>query len=294
MHSLRVLLASAIDYAGLFPPASLDMTSAVWNYGSYRQSEDAWALGRFIVPVSRLSELERATEKLANRGASPWHLSALAGASPKNDISSIIDFTSREKATGMVIDAVELKASSVSEIAGLAGTIPSTLTTYMEIPIGSEPAPLIAAIHGSGLRAKVRTGGVTENASPSTTNLARFIQACATAKVPFKATAGLHHPLRARYRLTYEPESPQGMMFGFLNVFVAAGVAYAGGNVEDVTAVLEEQDISAFNFNDGGFSWRSNHIEEAKIAPLRSEFAISFGSCSFTEPIQDLQTLGVL
>lgn len=294
MHSLRFLLAGAIDYAGLFPPAKLDMMSAVRNYASYRQSEHTWALGRFIVPVSRLPEFEKATGELPGRDKGRWQLSALLGAELKQNVSSIIDFNSRQKATGVVIEAVELKAYSASEIAALISTIPSTLTTYVEIPITRGPASLIETVCASSLRAKVRTGGVTEDAFPSTANLARFIRACAMTKVPFKATAGLHHPLRGMYRLTYEPASPKGMMFGFLNVFVAAGVAYAGGSVEDVAAVLEEQDISAFNFNNDGFSWRSYHIDEAKIASLRSEFTISFGSCSFTEPIQDLQSLGLL
>ncbi len=294
MHSLRALLAGAIDYAGLFPPASFDMISAVRNHDSYLQSKHSWALGRFIVPVPRLPEFEKAIGELPGCDKARRELSALVGAELKQDVPAIINFNNRHKTKGTVISTVELKASSVNEIGAITTAIPSTLTTYVEIPISQDPAPLIAAIHGAGLRAKVRTGGITEDAFPSTADLARFIHACAKAGVAFKATAGLHHPLRARYRLTYEPNSPQGMMFGFLNVFVAAGAAYAGGNVEDVAAVLEEQDITAFNFNGGGFSWRSYHIDEANVASLRSEFAISFGSCSFTEPVQDLQSLGLL
>ena len=85
--------------------------------------------------------------------------------------------------------------------------------------------PRLAVLSAAGARAKVRTGGVTEGAFPASHALARFIQSCADAGVPFKATAGLHHPLRGEYRLTYEPGSPHGMMFGFLNVFLAAAFA---------------------------------------------------------------------
>lgn len=294
MKSLRVLLAGAIDYAGLFPPAKLDMFAAVKNYNAYRQSEHEWALGRFIVPASRLFEFEEALRSLPGRGPSQWHLSALVGMKTSDDVSSIKNFNDRQGTTSAVIDTVELKASSPNEIDGMARTIPSPLTTYVEIPIAVNPNPFITAIRDSGLRAKVRTGGVTGDAFPSAADLARFIHECAKPRVPFKATAGLHHPLRATYRLTYESDSPTGMMHGFLNVLVASVVAYAGGGVEDITSILEEQSISVFDFNEGGLSWRSHKLNVTTLAALRGEFAISFGSCSFTEPIQDLQSLGLL
>ena len=84
------------------------------------------------------------------------------------------------------------------------------------------PAPLVAAIARRGGRAKMRTGGVTAEAFPTAAQVLRFLRACTEARVPFKATAGLHHPLRAEYRLTYAPDSPRGTMFGFLNVFLTA------------------------------------------------------------------------
>ena len=54
----RSLLVDAIDFAGLFPPAAQDMSSAVRDYGRYRQGDEAWALGRFVVPVARLEEFD--------------------------------------------------------------------------------------------------------------------------------------------------------------------------------------------------------------------------------------------
>src|SRR6202171_3587103 len=55
-----VLLHDLIDYAGLFPPASLAMAPSVANYDAYLRSEWSWILGRFIVPAPRLSEFEEA------------------------------------------------------------------------------------------------------------------------------------------------------------------------------------------------------------------------------------------
>ncbi len=291
MNPLRALLAGAIDYAGLFPPATLDMEAAVQNYDLYRAGEYAWALGRFIVPVARLSELEQALLAIPAKEEHRWLISALAGADPDRDVATIFGFNKRQQA---MIDTVEIKASTTDDVRAVARSIPSLLTTYVEVPVDRDPASLIAAIRASGLRAKVRTGGVTPDVFPSSNDLAKFIHTCATTRTPFKATAGLHHPLRATYRLTYQPDSPTGMMYGFLNVFVASGVAYCGGTIRDVDAVLEEQSVSAFHLKEGEIGWGKYRVDIAKIAALRSELAVSFGSCSFTEPINDLNSLKLL
>src|SRR6185436_15978516 len=106
--------------------------------------------------------------------------------------------------------------------------IPGYLQPYIEIPVSGDPAPLATAVGRAGGRLKVRTGGVTADAFPSAADLARFLRAAVQAGVPFKATAGLHHPLRAEYRLTYEPGSACGTMFGFLNLFLATAFVSAG------------------------------------------------------------------
>src|SRR5262249_57509614 len=87
-HSLRDLLSGLIDYAGLFPPAALDMRTATRKYAEYRESEYRWALGRFVVPVARLDEFEKAAEGILPDGGWEgdefWRLSALSG----GDLSS--------------------------------------------------------------------------------------------------------------------------------------------------------------------------------------------------------------
>ena len=114
------------------------------------------------------------------------------------------------------------------------------------------------------------------------------------AGVPFKATAGLHHPLRAEYRLTYEPGSACGTMFGFLNLFLAA--AFMGAGLDDAAAerLLEERDRTAFHFDAEGVEWRGRRLDLDRIRRTRESAIISFGSCSFIEPIGDLQSLGLL
>lgn len=292
MTMLRTLLIHAVDYAGLFPPAKLDMETAVRNYASYQEGEHSWALGRFIVPVSGLVEFEHALNTTARWGDNTWRISALADADALDrDMAAIFGFNKRQQA---IIDTIELKASTVDGVKVISRSVPSVLTTYVEIPLDPDPAPLIAVIRSSGLCAKVRTGGITSGAFPSSRNLARFIQACTSSRVRFKATAGLHHPVRGEYHLTYETESETGTMYGFLNVLVASGVAYAHGSMSDIVAALEERTPGAFRFDDDGITWGTFRLDGRRIPHLRSELVNAFGSCSFTEPINDLKSLKIL
>ncbi len=299
MNSLFTLLSGVIDYAGLFPPAKLDMASAVSNYAEYFKGEYSWALGRFIVPVGRLEEFEtHANPLLPRQGREVWRISVLAGADASSEIQTVRFFNRRyqlgSNAGNAVIDTIEAKAAGVQEIEVMAKAIGADVQLYVETPINADPSELIKAMKRTGTKAKVRTGGVTVDAFPASNDLARFIMACASQGVEFKATAGLHHPLRAAYPLTYEPASPTGTMYGFLNVFLAAVLARRRATLEAITQLLEEQDHRTFSFDDDAVSWKTYRFDLDELRSVRTGFAASFGSCSFTEPIGDLQTLGLL
>jgi hypothetical protein len=246
--SLRDLLSGLIDYAGLFPPAALDMTAATRKYAEYRESEYRWALGRFVVPVARLGEFERAAEGILPDGGGErddvWRLTALGGADLSSDLNRIAEFNQKRATSGShagaaVIDAIEIKAGRPADVENAMRLIPAKLAPYFEIPIRDDPAELIKGVAETGARAKVRTGGVTADAFPSSFNLARFIKICAEEDVPFKATAGLHHPLRSINKMTYAPDSASTMMHGFLNVFLAAAFAQNGVDVDRLAELLE-------------------------------------------------------
>lgn len=296
--AIRDLLAGSIDYAGLFPPAALDMPAAARGYAEYLAGPDAWALGRFVVPVARLEELEAEAEPLApRRPAAPWRLSALLGADPKEELARIGEHNCRhaaDAAAALSVDAVEAKADSVAAIDRLIGALPRWLPpgdAYVELPLEPDPAPLVAALARHGARAKVRTGGVTADAFPDTERLLRFLRACATAGVAFKATAGLHHLLRAEYRLTYASDSCRGTMFGYLNVFLAAAFLVQGMGDADAARLLEERSADAFEVGPDAIAWRGHRLDRAAIATARSAAVVSFGSCSFTEPVGELRGL---
>lgn len=297
---LRFLLDNLIDYAGLFPPAELTMAEAVRNYAAYRQSEHNWMLGKFIVPASRLEEFEQAAASCWPRDGEAvfWKLSALGGTNLNDDLAQINRFSQchsfGEKDAVVLIDTIEFKASTVAEIEAAIQMMPATLTCFIEIPIADDPTKLLQAIGAEGAFAKVRTGGVTADAFPTSQNLARFIATCAEEDVAFKATAGLHHPLRSMNRLTYKADSDSAMMHGFLNVFLAAAFAQNGASVEQLAEMLEETSPEAFRFKDGCVYWRDEMLVVGHIRNARHLFSLSFGSCSFTEPIEDLQRLQLL
>ena len=182
-----------------------------------------------------------------------------------------------------VLGIDEQKASSVEDIDRIAGEA-NGRTVYVELT----DLALIPHLARHGLRAKIRTGGITADAFPAIENVAAFLRACRQHGVPFKATAGLHHPLRCIKPLTYDADAPTGIMHGFLNVFLAAAF------LDDADEVLREEDARAFTFDDDGVAWRGHRVSIKDLSKMRQEFATSFGSCSFEEPISDLRALGVL
>jgi hypothetical protein len=302
-NSLRNLLSGLIDYAGLFPPAALDMATATRKYAEYREGEYRWALGRFVVPGARLDEFEKVVEGILPNGGSAeddvWRLTALGGDDFSSDLNRIAEFNQKH-AGKAVIDAVEIKAARPVEIENAMKLISAELAPYFEIPINDDPtalaelAELIKSVAETEARAKVRTGGVTADAFPSSSNLARFIKICAEEDVPFKATAGLHHPLRSINRLTYAPDSASTMMHGFLNVFLAAAFAHNGMGVDRLVRLLEEKSPEAFQFDSGCVIWRGEMVVRGQLRNTRNLLAIAFGSCSFEEPIEDLKKIGLL
>jgi hypothetical protein len=297
----NVLLRDLIDYAGLFPPASLTMPESMANYAAYSRSERNWILGRFIIPVSRLGEFEEAFTELpgATRGIglTVWRLSVLLGSDAVSDIARICEFNAREigasSGRSAVIESVEVKAAAAGQVQLLAQAIPTEFATYFEIPV-SDWSECIRAVANCGRRAKIRTGGETADKFPSSESVLEFIRQCAAANVPFKATAGLHHPLRSVHGFTYQTESLSGMMHGFLNVFLAAAFLRAGMEIEFALQLLEEKSAQEFRFALDGIEWRQHRLSRDEIASARRNFAVSFGSCSFTEPIDDLQALHLL
>jgi hypothetical protein len=306
--SLRVFLEGIIDYAGLYAPASLDMSSSVQHYARYLNHPQRWALGRFVLPVARLDEFVMAREEDAGEGstAEPWRLSGIISASMADDLAAADAFNRKAHEgaiMGAAIDSVEVRVSRPEEMELVRRHQPRDTTVFFEIA-PEQADELLPMISRDGGCAKLRTGGVATAAFPAIEAVADFVARCAELAVPFKATAGLHHPLRSMRPLTYARDAPEGMMHGFLNLFTASAIAWSarqsGGRATRATLAtcLADRERADWHFDDDALTWSGDvepvRMEMDALRAVRSKFALSFGSCSFEEPIQDLSELDLL
>jgi hypothetical protein len=299
MNSARTLLASLVDYAGLFPPAELQMRAAVPRYAGYRNGPYAWMLGRFVLPLAQLEEFEHWFDELpAAQRELAWSLSVLAGRNLDTDVRRIVDFNRRHGDEGRRdarIESIELKVHSLDDVAQAADVISEPSEMYFEIGLAGDPQEWVAAVAGAGGRAKVRTGGVNAEMFPTVKGLARFLQVCAAHKLPFKATAGLHHAVRSEQVLAGDNRRGPVPMHGFLNLLLAAGLAWTDRvGTEALEAVLDERSGAAFAFDETGVDLHGRRLTCEDLAATRRRFAISYGSCSLDEPTGDLQRLALI
>jgi len=298
--------AGIIDYAGLFPPAGLAMRPALDAYARASDSPEAWMVDRFVVPASRLGELATAYAGTASlrlcvildAGSDPtgWSDRAQAMAADVR-IAAERDGRLQIRAFEAPLPPLRRQRDTYDAAIGQLAAILSAanlraVPTYFELARDDRwlpmlaPAMRVAARYGFG--AKVRCGGANAEAVPSCEELAAFVSAAAEAGVPFKATAGLHHPLRHLDLATGAP------MHGFLNLLAAALVARHEDDPAAVEAALGEEEAAAFRFDETTFRWRERCYDAVQVGATRAAGFVAFGSCSIDEPVDDLRALGIL
>jgi hypothetical protein len=315
--SLRALLAGILDYAGLFPPARLPLEPAIRNYARYRGEPEGWMLGRFVCPAARLAELSPFVEELFPSGA-PLAVAALGRggdtadeftAGLHADLKAVMEFSGRygdRAKVGMIelrLPPDVLPPAHPKKLKALLSSAWGDLVMwayrrwedkefkdYYEVSLGPDwRATLTAVLRVLPGGFKLRCGGLEAAAFPTAEQVAAVLTACARRNVPFKATAGLHHPLR---HFDAELQTP---VHGFLNVFGAGVLTTALGlPVQKVRAILGDEDPSHFVFTDDAFHWKKLSAPVDAIVRARRERVLSFGSCSFDEPRDDLRALGLL
>jgi hypothetical protein len=320
LGSVRALLDGIIDYAGTFPPANLQLPVAVRNYVGYLAGPDAWMLGRFVCPARSAADLKRHLHDLRDKAAQTARsrISLLAGGGAD---ASEATLRLREEALALAnsglrdiavagdvwevrLPADDLAEGQIEQIGQMLVAADEVLhrvgatTIFYETGIGNHSSfrALVKALehhNKTGTRARVgfklRTGGLDAASFPSSDQIAQVVVDCREARIPLKFTAGLHHPVR-RF-----DSSVGTSMYGFLNVFAAALLSHQLGLDEgQLRSVLLEEDASRFTFTDADFSWKNYRIPTEAIRKLRKDRVISFGSCSFDEPRDDLRELGIL
>jgi hypothetical protein len=304
--SVRVALNALVDYAGLFPPATLAMDAAVAEYARERRGPAAWMLGRFIVPASRVEELLAAI----GESGEPFELSVIVDADPEprrwfaslqETLTAVARLRGQERRVR--VGALEVPLPSPASqretfdapLGQLGASIDRAglrdLPVYAEAPRGprwlESLADTLCAASRARLGAKLRCGGVTAQAFPSVAEVAAFVRAASGAGVAFKATAGLHHPVRHVDAATGFP------MHGFLNVLGAAAFA-SRVDATTLEGIVAEEDAAAFVFDDVGFAWRDRRATLAELESARAAAFVAYGSCSFAEPVEDLIGLRIL
>ena len=300
--SVGALLVHSIDYAGMFPPCSLALEPALQNQAEYVRSPDAWMLGAFVLSIEQFDAAKQLHSlfdpqhplRVAALGFRTENAVAFGQAVAKTDAA--IRSLSRHNVDLISISHLEMLLPRDLDLALLkeAGSILGNLPVFWEAP-PDRAAQTIALIEEynsdtdlATFGYKLRTGGVTADAFPTSAQIARALVAPATHQVPIKFTAGLHHPLR-QYR-----DEVRTKMHGFLNVLGGAVLAAEHRwNAHQVAIMLEDEDPDSFSFGEDFFAWREWKIDIERLQ-YRRRFVRSFGSCSFDEPREDLRALGLL
>lgn len=291
MTPSAAFLSSLIDYAGLFPPASLSMAEAVENYDRYRRGPDSWMLGRFILGCAHADAFRDALASVSSSPESgPWRVAVVVGSEGKEN-REVIEVLRSDLAGRVEIDTIECAPATAGQVEEILGQLPSAAFRYVEVPLADDPNAWLTVIERAGAWPKIRTGSVVAEGIPDPGLVLRFLRAAVTRGVPFKATAGLHHPARGTYPLTYAPDSPTAVMHGFLNLIAATALLHEGATDSTAREALEETDPGAFQIDGPHLAWRGRRLGAPALGRARDLSLHSFGSCSFLEPVEALAEL---
>jgi hypothetical protein len=295
-EAISHFMTELIDYAGIFPPAALNLSDAIINYQSYIKSSDSWMLGPFVIPVNRLNELE--SFKTLFSEEHPLRLSVILTESEKfeQEMKMINRFLKSYETVGTV-EAIEVPLPSQVDLSLLEQIKNETENyhVYCEVTGTNEQLThtldAVQIINQKSLKRigiKLRMGGIKAHLFPSANHAAFVINECQKRGLALKFTAGLHHPIR-QYRNEVETK-----MHGFVNVFTASIMAY-NHQVDEATiqAILLDEDPTNFSFTPDALSWRNKTVNATELNKARNLFAISYGCCSFDEPREELGELPI-
>jgi hypothetical protein len=291
--SLHALLAHSIDYAGMFPPCSLELEPALRNQSDYVRSNNAWMLNSFVLPVDKFEAAAQGLPLFNKKH--PLRVSALAakGAELRKTAEAIRQFT-RDSVDVVSVVQLEMALPGDVDFAWLRDARATVgdlkLHVFWEAPpdVAEEMIGLLSQLKEPRFGYKLRTGGVRPDAFPNSVQIAEALLAATQHHVPIKFTAGLHHPIR-QFR-----DEVGTQMHGFLNVLGAAVLASEHHWDEgQIVQMLEDERPTSFSFDETIFAWREWEIAAERIH-ARRKYVTSFGSCSFDEPREDLRVLNLL
>lgn len=299
------LLRGLVDDAGLFPPERLPMESAIVRHRADEVAGHPMLTHRFLCPASRVGQLRT---QLGD--CDRFRLGVIADTG-LDDLVSVLGAAGDDGRLAIELVEVPLGSGVPADEAGAAldalADLPAGTAAYVELQrvpgwldaVGvladraggehgisssatnvTEGRATTGATGGATRGAKIRCGGVRAELFPTAAELGEFVRTCAAAGVPFKATAGLHHAVRYRDAATGFDHH------GFLNLLLATALAASGVREDDLLAVLACAD-------GGELGARALELD-ADTAVRTRELLVSYGSCSTSEPIDDVTGLGLV
>ena len=262
------LFTRLVDDAGLFPPTGLSMPDAIARYRSDRCASSEVLTGRFVCPAARLDELVsvlRPEDRVEVAViCSPLDDGAMSAAAARVERDGRLSLGAIE---GLFDPSLPRRSDGGVEV-------------FAEVPLFGEWECAFEHLAESGLGLKVRCGGLDASFFPPVELLAAVIVSCARSSVSFKATAGLHHAVRHR-------DAATGFVHhGFANLVLAACRAVEGWDDDGVRAALTIDDATSL-------VTELCAVDE-KTADRARELFRSYGSCSTSEPVEDLGRLGLI
>lgn len=313
LGSLTTLMNKIVDYAGIFPPGNLPLKQAITNYRNYLEGNDVWMLRSFVLPIAKLSELEKYMDLFSTDKKLKLSL-VVSKSDSAEDFDGVcqVDTNKAKKFLDEYVDKVSVESleiplpqvnitkNMIKNVSHLAERFNTQAFCEMSKPLSDD---WIEQMKGamerinefnrknpkSKIGYKLRTGGIKAHLFPSTEQVAYTLTESVERGIPIKFTAGLHHPVRM-YR-----DEVDTKMHGFLNVFM--GYIFQASykwNVEEVKEILKDEDERNFQFSNRELKWKNFNVSINEIKMIRTSLLNSFGSCSFDDPREDLRDLNMM
>ena len=257
--------AALVDDAAVFPPGNADLPDALTAYAD--RAGEWWSslVGSFVITDTALGSVPAGV---------PVSVVLTSGAGAVEGVAALAARKGlRLAGLEVAVRDADDPVGNVRRIDAAARAAEVDVPLFVEVPGPATASWLAAAdeVAACGHRLKLRLGNVDHALVPDSGTVAGWIDAALDRETPFKATAGLHRAVR------HDPEG--GGAHGFLNVMAATAALWDSGSEADATALLEQRDGSA--------------LADLDLASARRWFT-SFGSCSVTEPLDDLISLGLV
>jgi hypothetical protein len=328
--SAQALFEGLLDYAGLYPPATLAANDALAHYVAYRSQPYGWLLSRFVLGASHLSEIGELSQYGFSKDA-PLAI-ALVSREAMADIARLIASPLLRDGCG-VLSSVEVVVDPSRSIREQCREVQQLLTAlqrflslsespalFFEVPYGEAWDVSFSALlevlqelrrepsHGeekSIIGFKLRCGGASPSATPPPSLVSLVLSCCANLGVPVKFTAGLHQPFR--HQVPAVDGGLEQVAHGYFNLLFAALVAAHDreeGNrgerssrsvtAEELSSLISEVRSQHPQFTEQGLEWQGHFLSTETISRLRATQVISFGTCSFVEPLEEALKRGWL